>query len=542
MKRSIFAAAAVLLISTAAAQALELSCNAPRVTLGDERDDNPVVGVEIKYKAEDHAWRIFHRLRNGLVVARAEQYAIQDWTNDRKTQWQGSLNRNRRLMMIGEVRQSANGVQYHESMYDRGKGGALVMQMTAQCTMPLPTPTVSAPAPSLPAPTASAPVADSVPIFPANNGTSAMKPAEANPASETLEQATVGYTFDGKCRGFPQKEQVGLLAGPQQEIEKIVEGEGYAGCKLIAGSSAEAKILEECSSGSPCEINAKLRVDKNHDVEAIDAQSVKSWESWKGTCYGKVNHEGDGYFTAGVVDVQIPNKFKMPVRCTFYEASVAEKILAACPQDSICEIRARFEKRPEVSFSSDQQTYATIGLVDSVKMKEPPSNSKDSDSQTYSDSKLETCSTAINDPLRPMIIDRLVSGGKHISPNWTTTIKGDLERDYGSYLKVRNDATVEKTDERTGKVGCAVTFEADLQGLSKTVLDEGATARAQILIRQIAREGKYISRRLKYTVQKTSGGSLIVWFGLTADSPAPAQRQAVRCFLAFGGHCAVWAR
>ena len=166
MKRSLLAAAAVLLISTAAAQALELSCNAPRVALGDDRDDNPVVGVEIKYKAEDHAWRIFHRLRNGLVVARAEQYAIQDWTNDGKTQWQGSLNRNRRLVMIGEVRQSANGVQYHESMYDRGKGGALVMQMTAQCTI--------APAPSLPTPTAWAPVADSVPIYPANNGTSAM--------------------------------------------------------------------------------------------------------------------------------------------------------------------------------------------------------------------------------------------------------------------------------------------------------------------------------------------------------------------------------
>jgi hypothetical protein len=132
MKRSLLAAVAVLLISTAAAQALELSCNAPRVALGDDRDDNPVVGVEIKYKAED--------LRNGLVVARAEQYAIQDWTNDGKTQWQGSLNRNRRLVMIGEVRQSANGVQYRESMYDRGKGGALVMQMTAQCTI--------APAPS----------------------------------------------------------------------------------------------------------------------------------------------------------------------------------------------------------------------------------------------------------------------------------------------------------------------------------------------------------------------------------------------------------
>ena len=177
-------------------------------------------------------------------------------------------------------------------------------------------------------------------------------------------------------------------------------------------------------------------------------------------------------------------------------------------------------------------------------MKEPPSNNRDSDSQTYPDSKLDTstllgmCSTAINDPLRPMIIDHLVAGGKHISPNWTQTIKDDLERDYGTFFKVQNDATVEKSDERTGKIGCAVTFEADLQGLAKTVLDEGATARAQILIRQIAQEGKYFSRRLKYTVQKTSGGSLMVWFGLTTES---SPRQKVRrCILLYGNRCAVW--
>ena len=89
--------------------------------------------------------------------------------------------------------------------------------------------------------------------------------------------------------------------------------------QLIAGSLAEAKILKECSSGSPCEIDGKLRVDKNNDLDVVDVQSVKSWESWKGTCYGKVNHEGDGNFTVGVVDVQILNKLKMPVRCTFYE-------------------------------------------------------------------------------------------------------------------------------------------------------------------------------------------------------------------------------
>ena len=70
-------------------------------------------------------------------------YAIQDWTNNRKTQWRGSLKRNRNLVMVGEVRQSADNstFQYMEWIYDRSKNGALVMQMTAQCTMALPTPT-----------------------------------------------------------------------------------------------------------------------------------------------------------------------------------------------------------------------------------------------------------------------------------------------------------------------------------------------------------------------------------------------------------------
>ena len=137
MKRSIFATAAMLLlVSTAAAQALELNCSAPHVALGDEpHDTNPVVGVEIKYKAEDHTWRVFHQHRNGLVAARNEQYAIEDRSDNGKTQWQGPLKRNRNLLMVGEVWQSTDGIQYHERMYDRSKSGALVMKMTAHCTM-----------------------------------------------------------------------------------------------------------------------------------------------------------------------------------------------------------------------------------------------------------------------------------------------------------------------------------------------------------------------------------------------------------------------
>src|SRR4029077_9375684 len=103
-KRALLAATAMLFISTAAASAIEINCGAPRVALGDEPDSNPVVSVDIRYIPEDHAWRIFHNRRDGLVVSRSEQYAIQDASNDRKAQWQGSLNRQCNLYMIGEVR------------------------------------------------------------------------------------------------------------------------------------------------------------------------------------------------------------------------------------------------------------------------------------------------------------------------------------------------------------------------------------------------------------------------------------------------------
>jgi hypothetical protein len=81
MKRSLslLAAAAMLLISTATASAYELNCDAPQVAIGDDlRDNNPVVSVGIRYIPDDHQWRVFHYLSNGLVVSRSEQYAIQD--------------------------------------------------------------------------------------------------------------------------------------------------------------------------------------------------------------------------------------------------------------------------------------------------------------------------------------------------------------------------------------------------------------------------------------------------------------------------------
>jgi hypothetical protein len=135
-----------MMLSTVAPSALELNCGAPRVALGDDpRDNNPVVKVEIRYVADEHQWRVFHHLRDGLVVSRSEQYAIRDSSDARTIQWQGSLNRAPHLYMIGEIRHDENGVVYMEWLYDHKNNKTLVMQASALCASPLPQPTPAQP-------------------------------------------------------------------------------------------------------------------------------------------------------------------------------------------------------------------------------------------------------------------------------------------------------------------------------------------------------------------------------------------------------------
>jgi len=191
--------------------------------------------------------------------------------------------------------------------------------------------------------------------------------------------------------------------------------------------------------------------------------------------------------------------------------------------------------------TSEQKAKLSLDVPLSV----PRKSNQQANVESDTSNPIGICARAINDPLRPMIIDMLVSNGKHISPTWTNTIKQGLEDGYGSFVRVQNDATVERVDQSTGKVGCAVTYEADLKGLAAKVLDEGATARAQILIHQIAQDGPVISRRLSYTVQETSGGSLMAWFGLPADTtepPSPHHRSIAQCILSYGGRCIAWRR
>jgi hypothetical protein len=128
--------AGVLLSSSA--NAGSLTCGAPRVFLGDEPGDrNPVVSVEVDYNGELHQWQVFHHHYNGMVTARAQQYAMEDWSNQQRTRWAGSLNRNRSLYMVGEagVNMQTGEGYYEEWLYNRNQGNRLDMHMRSQCRL-----------------------------------------------------------------------------------------------------------------------------------------------------------------------------------------------------------------------------------------------------------------------------------------------------------------------------------------------------------------------------------------------------------------------
>jgi hypothetical protein len=337
------------------------------------------------------------------------------------------------------------------------------------------------------------------------------------------EHTAAGHSFRGKCRGFLEGPQLGILVEPKEELERIIEGEGYVPCRLIPGSVMEKRVGQRCSYGTPCEIDAELGVH-DYNVDVLEIHSHRSWDSWKGTCYGPVGDGGDGEYSIGVVEVEISNRTTVPIRCWFFLEAVSTKILKVCPLGSTCEVRARFESKPQVQSVRDAQTaIASIGYVDSVQLKELPKNPEPySETRPDGSSSLELCAAAINDPLRYMLIDVLISGGKHLGPK-LDQVKTEIEGDYGPFLKVRDDATIERVDQLTGKIGCAVTYEADLQGLAAKVVQLGGNARAQILLRQISQQGKFLIKRVEYTVQRTSGGSFVVWFGLQS-SPAVRPR------------------
>jgi hypothetical protein len=139
MKKYLWTATAVaaLLSTSAYAHAGEFSCSAPQRIFDEDStyETNPVTSIDVSYRPDDRGWRIFHHMANGQIAARAEQYAITDWSNASRTEWTGTYFKHPNLYMIGEVKRDRNtgNVAYFESLYDKQRGNSLVLQYVAQC-------------------------------------------------------------------------------------------------------------------------------------------------------------------------------------------------------------------------------------------------------------------------------------------------------------------------------------------------------------------------------------------------------------------------
>jgi hypothetical protein len=117
--------------------AASFSCSAPQQIYDEDatNGDNPITSIDVTYRPDDHGWRIFHHMANGQIAARAEQYAITDWSGAGGTKWTGKLYKRSNLHMVGEVKRdpkTGNWV-YVESLYDSNRGDSMLHRYAAQC-------------------------------------------------------------------------------------------------------------------------------------------------------------------------------------------------------------------------------------------------------------------------------------------------------------------------------------------------------------------------------------------------------------------------
>ena len=105
-----------------------LVCERPDVLIGSDlvSDPNPVIRVEVSYAPDTHNWQVFHYFAKGGAVSRAEQYAIRDLSDSKRTLWTGNYYRNRAKVMFGEVKAGSGEAYYVEFDLRRQEAGDAV--------------------------------------------------------------------------------------------------------------------------------------------------------------------------------------------------------------------------------------------------------------------------------------------------------------------------------------------------------------------------------------------------------------------------------
>ena len=141
--------AAALLCGVSAHAHANFICSSPAQIIG-KVGTNPVVAINVSRNEATHVWYVWHKLADGTVIDRANQYTMVDNTDSDSFRWTGRLNKNSGLWMQGTILPRAGGhVLYVESLRDSVHGNKLVMHSEADCA---PEEAAAAPTPAAPPP------------------------------------------------------------------------------------------------------------------------------------------------------------------------------------------------------------------------------------------------------------------------------------------------------------------------------------------------------------------------------------------------------
>ena len=132
--RTILMAGMVALAASSANAGMRLQCDAPIIATGAGTDTNPVVSISVSQEGNvGGGWQILHRLADGTVVSRSQQYHLADYSDASATKWKGQLRRNPNLWMVGEILRDGSGYRYREFIRDAARGGQVTMDLSARC-------------------------------------------------------------------------------------------------------------------------------------------------------------------------------------------------------------------------------------------------------------------------------------------------------------------------------------------------------------------------------------------------------------------------
>ena len=132
--KTILMAGMVALAASSANAGIRLQCDAPIIATGAGTDANPVVSISVSQEGNvGGGWQILHRLADGTVVSRGQQYHIADYSDASSTKWKGQLRRNPNLWMVGEIFREGTGYRYREFIRNASTGGQVAMDMSARC-------------------------------------------------------------------------------------------------------------------------------------------------------------------------------------------------------------------------------------------------------------------------------------------------------------------------------------------------------------------------------------------------------------------------